>query len=268
MDLSFWQLCILVAISAIPASAGLFALRVAVNLDLNAWIKRRDERRMSQVRALCPHVALKTVVDPCSGEKRIRAIGPTSPPGSRDFVCQRCGQSFIGGEHQAQEFVELYMRNPDLRMKDEERFEKAAKKLKDSSKVPEKGPTDVGVPLPWALFDIVPSIMDNIMQRRERVLAALTALFYELPEPPEGIEITEDNALEFATIYLCLPRREREIVSSWGPREGGTIAMSEFREQHHPELQWIARRMWRRATLFRWLRKGPEFSSWQGTKGN
>ena len=129
MDLSFWQLCLLVAISAIPVSTGLFALRVAVNFDLNAWVKRRDERRLSRVRALCPHVALKTVVDPSSGEKRIRAIGPTSPPGSTEFVCQRCGLRFIGGEHQAQEFVDLYVKNPTLWMKDEARFEKAAKKL-------------------------------------------------------------------------------------------------------------------------------------------
>lgn len=118
--LLWWQWCLVILSIGVVS----IAVRVAFTLDLNAWMKRRDERRLDRLRNLCPH----TEIGKEDGHYYVRSLA-TSPFGRTDAFCQRCGQHFIGGLAQAQEISAAFAKNPEALLERQKKFLKAAKKL-------------------------------------------------------------------------------------------------------------------------------------------
>ena len=113
----FW----LIALISIPLAA--VAIKIGLNFDINKYLETRHERQKEKLRILCPHAELGeengvTIVIPL----------PISPPDTSQWICERCGTTAHGPDL-FDRAMETYRKNPQLLLRDENRFQKYAKKF-------------------------------------------------------------------------------------------------------------------------------------------
>ena len=102
---------------------GGIAIKVGFSFDLNKFMDQRRKRRKERLRVLCPH-AIPDIKD---GQVGIRPL-MTSPSGTHDWICGRCGLRTHNGDMVDQQ-LRQFAENPKLLMDRETRFQKSAKKF-------------------------------------------------------------------------------------------------------------------------------------------
>ena len=118
--MNWWQWILVIL------STGVFVatIKVAISFDLNAWMERRDRRRVGKAQMACPHTHY--VIE--DGERLFRS-DIISPVGTTQGVCQRCQAVFVGGAAEGRRFQEAFAADPRLYIEREKKFAKLVAKL-------------------------------------------------------------------------------------------------------------------------------------------
>ena len=113
----FWLIALFLAVLSIVA------IKIGFNFDINKYLETRRERQKEQLRILCPHVE----VSEANGGL---LFTPTtiSPPGTHQWICEKCGL-VVTSSGVFDRATERYKKNPQLLLRDENLFQKHAKKL-------------------------------------------------------------------------------------------------------------------------------------------
>ena len=107
------------AATVVVVVLGALGLRVAVAFDWNRYREARRKERKEQLRMLCTHTAFS--------EEGVESLF-TSPFGSLDWVCARCG-GVVASEKTAFEIAKAWAQDPKGWLRREKKFEKLARKL-------------------------------------------------------------------------------------------------------------------------------------------
>ena len=113
-----------VAFVLVLLAATIVVVRVVVTFDFGAWIKDRRKRAETRLKLLCPHAILRPREE---GQFEVR-MTLHSPAGTLMWICSRC-QFRTTNEDVARQLLDQYTKHPDLLIKKERQFDKAAKKV-------------------------------------------------------------------------------------------------------------------------------------------
>ena len=115
-DWTWWQVVLLV-ISVV------FTWRVTTTFNVTQWIADRHKRRKESLRVLCPHAMLDTE----GGEIVMRSL-VTSPFGTTEAICERCGMRFAGIET-GHQIMQSWAQDPEGLLKRQKKFIKKATRV-------------------------------------------------------------------------------------------------------------------------------------------
>ncbi len=124
-ELSFSQILTLLITLIVGIIVGVVAIRISLNFDINRYIENRQERLKRKARNHCAHLELIP-----TGDNALKARSLwVSPPGTTNWICQRCGT--IKLHHSNDEWeraAQYYIENIDEYTKMNKKFHKILKK--------------------------------------------------------------------------------------------------------------------------------------------
>ena len=112
-----------VVVAVLVLMAGSVGTKIGFTFNINQWMESRRKRSKEKLRRVCPHaLPIK------EGDQRGFESTFSTPYGTEQWVCWRCGlvtHDIRGSEH----MIERYASNPRLYFKQEEAFDRIAKKV-------------------------------------------------------------------------------------------------------------------------------------------
>lgn len=98
------------------------AIKIGISFDINKFLEMKQEQKVERLRLLCPHAILEMNGD----QPMIRSL-ITSPSGTRNWICSRCGYS-THDENMVTLQFQQYTENLDLFIDKDKKFSKFVKK--------------------------------------------------------------------------------------------------------------------------------------------
>jgi len=119
--LSFAQLMI----AAIVFIGGIIAVKITFNFDVNKYLETRNEHYKAKAKNVCLHFEF---VPGKNGEIEVRSFF-ISPPGTSNYICQRCGSIRMHLDQDSMSrTVDYYANNVEAYNKRNREFRKILKK--------------------------------------------------------------------------------------------------------------------------------------------
>jgi len=118
--MNFVELLILIMVIALS----IIAIRFSFSFDINKFLEDRRKIKLNQLKNICPHGKMDLKDD-----KLIFQSFFSSPPGTLNYFCSRCGL-IVSSEEEVNRITESLLKKPDSYLKKEKKFVKQAKRLK------------------------------------------------------------------------------------------------------------------------------------------
>ena len=102
----------------------MFGFNFKIHFDVNEWLRERKGRKIRKLQSICPHAYFQE-----ENGKYIIKFFVSSPSGTLQWQCQRCGAIFATYPTHLDDMVPYWLKNPKKLNKQNKKADKLIKKI-------------------------------------------------------------------------------------------------------------------------------------------